>query len=240
MGLRGSQTAELVFDDCRVPAANLVGEENRGVAVVMSGLDLERVGLSFLILGMAERALELTSSTRRSRRQFGRPISDFQLVQGMVADIYAELESLRSFTYHVGAEINALGSWRSTQSCGQARRSRHLAGRSNLHGDRGQSAPGPRRRRLHLGDRDQPPLPSRQAVGDRSGHDRDPTVDHRAGASGTMMGVHATRTDVQLVVADGVATVTLARAVRAMRSTPRSRGRSAGAFWRRRVGRMSA
>jgi isovaleryl-CoA dehydrogenase len=108
MGLRGSQTAELVFDDCRVPAANLVGEENRGVAVVMSGLDLERVGLSFLILGMAERALELTVEYARSRRQFGRPISDFQLVQGMVADIYAELESLRSFTYHVGAEINAL------------------------------------------------------------------------------------------------------------------------------------
>src|ERR1700751_3936727 len=60
MGLRGSQTAELVFDDCRVPGANLVGEEHRGVAVVMSGLDLERVGLSFLILGMAERELELT------------------------------------------------------------------------------------------------------------------------------------------------------------------------------------
>ncbi len=59
MGLRGSQTAELVFQDCRVPAENLVGEENHGVAVVMSGLDMERVGLAFLILGMAERALEL-------------------------------------------------------------------------------------------------------------------------------------------------------------------------------------
>jgi isovaleryl-CoA dehydrogenase len=108
MGLRGSPTAELVFDDCRVPAENLVGEENRGVAVVMSGLDLERIGLSFLIIGMAERALELTIEYARSREQFGRSIAEFQLVQGMVADMYAELEALRSFTYHVGAEVNTL------------------------------------------------------------------------------------------------------------------------------------
>ena len=108
MGLRGSPTAELVFEDCRVPATNLVGEENRGVAVVMSGLDLERIGLAFLIVGMAERALELTIDHARSREQFGRAIAEFQLVQGMVADMYAELESLRSFTYHVGAEVNAL------------------------------------------------------------------------------------------------------------------------------------
>jgi isovaleryl-CoA dehydrogenase len=108
MGLRGSPTAELVFEDCRVPATNLVGEENRGVAVVMSGLDLERIGLAFLIVGMAERALELTIDYARSREQFGRAIAEFQLVQGMVADMYAELESLRSFTYHVGAEVTAL------------------------------------------------------------------------------------------------------------------------------------
>jgi isovaleryl-CoA dehydrogenase len=108
MGLRGSPTAELVLEDCRVPAGNLVGEENRGVAVVMSGLDLERIGLAFLIIGMAERALELTIEYARSREQFGRPIGEFQLVQGMVADIYTDLESLRSFTYHVAAEVNGL------------------------------------------------------------------------------------------------------------------------------------
>lgn len=108
MGLRGSQTAELVFQDCRVPAENLVGEENHGVAVVMSGLDMERVGLAFLILGMAERALELAVDFAGSREQFGQPIAEFQLVQGMVADIYAELESMRSFVYSVGAEVNAV------------------------------------------------------------------------------------------------------------------------------------
>lgn len=108
MGLRGSQTAELVFDECAVPAANLVGAENRGVAVVMSGLDLERIGLAFLILGMAERALELTIDYARSRRQFGHAIGHFQLVQGMVADMYTELEALRAFVYAVGAEVSAL------------------------------------------------------------------------------------------------------------------------------------
>jgi isovaleryl-CoA dehydrogenase len=109
MGLRGSQTAELVFDDCRVPAENLVGDENRGIAVVMSGLDLERIGLSFLILGMAERALELTIDHARSRRQFGRAIGEFQLVQGMIADMYTELEALRSFVYDVASEVSGLG-----------------------------------------------------------------------------------------------------------------------------------
>ena len=108
MGMRGSQTGELVFDDCEVPASSLLGEENRGVAVLMSGLDLERVGLSFLILGMAERALELTIEYARSRAQFGRAIAEFQLVQAMVADIYAELEALRSFVYAVGAEVNVV------------------------------------------------------------------------------------------------------------------------------------
>jgi isovaleryl-CoA dehydrogenase len=108
MGLRGSQTAELVFDDCRVPAENLVGEENRGVAVVMGGLDTERVGLSFLILGMAERAFDLAVEYARDRRQFGRAIAEFQLVQAHIADMYADLEALRSFTYAVAAEAGGL------------------------------------------------------------------------------------------------------------------------------------
>jgi isovaleryl-CoA dehydrogenase len=108
MGLRGTQTAELVFDNCRVPAANIVGQENGGVAVMMNGLDLERVGLSFLILGMAERAFELAVDYARARRQFGKPISDFQLIRGMVADMYTELEALRSFVYDVGAEVSAV------------------------------------------------------------------------------------------------------------------------------------
>ncbi len=108
MGLRGSQTAELVFDDCEVPADNIVGVENRGVAVVMSGLDLERIGLAFLILGMAERALELALEYARDRTQFGRRIGEFQLVQAMLADMYADVESLRAFVYAVGTEVSSM------------------------------------------------------------------------------------------------------------------------------------
>ena len=108
MGLRGSPTGELVFNDCRVPAENLVGEEDRGVAITMSGLDLERSMASFCCLGMAERCLELAIDYARTRQQFGRPIGEFQLVQGMIADMYTSIEALRSFTYQVAAEVNDL------------------------------------------------------------------------------------------------------------------------------------
>ncbi|TYR33557.1 isovaleryl-CoA dehydrogenase [Mesorhizobium microcysteis] len=99
MGYRGSQTGELVFEDCRVPAENLVGGENRGVAVVMSGLDLERAMISPLCLGIAERALELSVDYARTRRQFGKPIGSFQMVQSMLAEMYVLVEAMRSFTY---------------------------------------------------------------------------------------------------------------------------------------------
>jgi isovaleryl-CoA dehydrogenase len=108
MGLRGSQTAELVFEDCRVPSANLVGTENDGVAVVMNGLDIERIGLSFMILGMAERALQLTIEYARAREQFGQPIGSFQLVQGMVADMYTQVEALRSMALDVAIEADTV------------------------------------------------------------------------------------------------------------------------------------
>ncbi|UVC08845.1 acyl-CoA dehydrogenase family protein [Rhizobium sp. TH2] len=99
MGYRGSQTAELVFEDCRVPAENLVGGENRGVSVVMSGLDLERAMISPLCLGIAERALELSIDYAQTRQQFGKPIGSFQMVQSMLAEMYVLVETMRSFTY---------------------------------------------------------------------------------------------------------------------------------------------
>jgi isovaleryl-CoA dehydrogenase len=108
MGLRGSQTGELVFVDCRVPAENLVGDEDRGVAITMSGLDLERCFISFFCLGMAERCLELSIDYARTRKQFGRAIGEFQMIQQMIADMYTSIEALRSFTYQVAAELNEL------------------------------------------------------------------------------------------------------------------------------------
>jgi len=99
MGYRGSQTAELVFDECRVPASNLVGEENGGVAIVMSGLDLERAMIAPICLGIAERALELSIDHAVTRRQFGQTIGSFQMVQSMLADMYVAVESMRTFTW---------------------------------------------------------------------------------------------------------------------------------------------
>jgi isovaleryl-CoA dehydrogenase len=99
MGYRGSQTAELVFDDCRVPAENLVGSENSGVSIVMSGLDLERAMISPLCLGISERALELSIDYAQTRQQFGKPIGSFQMVQSMLAEMYVLVETMRSFTY---------------------------------------------------------------------------------------------------------------------------------------------
>ncbi len=109
MGFRGSQTAELVFDDCRVPAQNLVGEENRGVKVVMSGLDLERAMISPICLGIAERAFALALDYARQRKQFGRPIADFQMIQAKLAEMYTRVESMRLFTYQVLRAANVIG-----------------------------------------------------------------------------------------------------------------------------------
>jgi isovaleryl-CoA dehydrogenase len=99
MGFRGSQTAELVFEDCRVPAGNLVGKENEGVRVVMSGLDLERAMITPICLGICERALELSVEYAKTREQFGRPIGEFQMVQAKLADMYVWVETLRTFNY---------------------------------------------------------------------------------------------------------------------------------------------
>lgn len=101
MGYRGSQTGELLFEECRVPAENLVGGENRGVSVVMSGLDLERAMISPICLGVAERALELSIDYAKTRQQFGKPIGSFQMVQSMIADMYVQVETIRTFTYRV-------------------------------------------------------------------------------------------------------------------------------------------
>ena len=99
MGHRGSPTGELVFEDCRVPPENLLGEENRGVAVMMSGLDRERAALSGLALGIARQALDLSLQYARERRQFGQPIGNFQLIQGKLADMYTHLEAARLLAY---------------------------------------------------------------------------------------------------------------------------------------------
>ncbi len=115
MGLRGSQTAELVYDEVRVPAANLIGEVDRGTAVVMNGLDRERVVIAFNALGIAERALEISVAFAQDRHQFDRPIGTNQLIAGQIADMYVELEALRSLALDVAFEVQETAHGQSAQ-----------------------------------------------------------------------------------------------------------------------------
>ncbi|WP_411504433.1 acyl-CoA dehydrogenase family protein [Brevibacillus centrosporus] len=99
MGNRGSQTGELIFDECEVPAENVLGEVNKGVKVMMSGLDIERVIVSALALGIGEGAFREAVKYAKERSQFGKPISHFQLIQAKIADMYTALEAARLLTY---------------------------------------------------------------------------------------------------------------------------------------------
>jgi isovaleryl-CoA dehydrogenase len=112
MGFRGSQTGELVFDNCRVPVDNRLGAENAGLAVVMTGLDLERATIAPICLGIAERALQLSIEHAKSRKQFGRPIAEFEMIQGKIADMYVWVETMRGFVYRVLAAVDHLGAER--------------------------------------------------------------------------------------------------------------------------------
>jgi isovaleryl-CoA dehydrogenase len=101
LGMRGSSTSELVFENCRVPAENVLGEENRGVKVLMSGLDYERVVLAGGPLGLMAAALDLVLPYVHERKQFGAPIGTFQLMQAKVADMYTQLNAARAYVYAV-------------------------------------------------------------------------------------------------------------------------------------------
>ncbi len=107
LGMRGSGTCELLFDDCVVPAANLLGSENGGVRVLMSGLDYERVVLAGGSLGLMAAALDLVLPYVRERRQFGQPIGTFELMQGKLADMYAALNASRAYVYSVARACDA-------------------------------------------------------------------------------------------------------------------------------------
>jgi isovaleryl-CoA dehydrogenase len=101
LGMRGSNTGELVFDDCEVPFENVLGEEGKGVNVLMSGLDYERVVLSAIGVGIMHACLDHVMPYMHERKQFGRPIGDFQLMQGKIADMYAAMNSSRAYVYAV-------------------------------------------------------------------------------------------------------------------------------------------
>ncbi|MDQ7783323.1 MAG: acyl-CoA dehydrogenase family protein [Desulfomonilaceae bacterium] len=99
MGNRGSPTGEIVFEDCRVPRENVLGQVNGGVKVMMGGLDVERAFFSGEPLGIAQGAFELARQYAMQREQFGRPIADFQLIKAKLADMYTEIEAARGLVY---------------------------------------------------------------------------------------------------------------------------------------------
>jgi isovaleryl-CoA dehydrogenase len=101
MGMRGSPTAELVFNDCEVPEENVMGPVNGGVGVLMSGLDYERTVLAGIQLGIMQACLDVVVPYLRERKQFGKPIGTFQLMQAKVADMYVALNSARAYVYAV-------------------------------------------------------------------------------------------------------------------------------------------
>lgn len=106
LGMRGSNTAELIFEDCPVPAENVLGEINAGVAVLMSGLDYERAVLSGGPVGIMQACLDTVVPYVHERRQFDQPIGEFQLIQGKLADMYASTAACRAYLYEVGRALD--------------------------------------------------------------------------------------------------------------------------------------
>ena len=119
MGFRGSQTAELVFEDLLVPKENILGKENEGHKVVMSGLDFERATIAPISVGIAERALEISVDYAKSRTQFNQPIANFQMIQSYLAEMYVGIETMRAL------------SWKVLSECGEVRAEE--AGRGKIH-----------------------------------------------------------------------------------------------------------
>ena len=101
LGMRGSNTAELIFEEVEVPFENVLGEEGKGVRVLMSGLDYERVVLSGIGIGIMASCLDEVMPYLASRKQFGQPIGSFQLMQGKIADMYTKMNSARAYVYEV-------------------------------------------------------------------------------------------------------------------------------------------
>ncbi|EDW69085.2 isovaleryl-CoA dehydrogenase, mitochondrial [Drosophila virilis] len=115
LGIRGSSTCELVFDNVKVPAKNVLGQENNGVYVLMSGLDYERAVLSGVSMGLMQAACDVAFEYAHERKQMGKLIGEFQLIQGKMADMYTTISSCRSYFYTVVRSLDA--GMRSSKDC---------------------------------------------------------------------------------------------------------------------------
>ena len=176
LGMRGSDTCELVFEDCEVPEENVLGEVGRGVNVLMSGLDYERVVLSAGPLGIMQACMDVVLPYVHERKQFGQAIGSFQLVQGKLADMYVTMNACKAYVYAVA------------RACDRGETTREDAAGAILFAAekatqmRARRDPAARRQRLHQRLPDGPPAARRQALRDRRRHERDPPHADRAGA----------------------------------------------------------
>ena len=167
LGMRGSDTSELVFEDCEVPEENVLGDVGRGVNVLMSGLDYERVVLAAGPLGIMQAALDVVIPYVHDRKQFGQPIGTFQLVQGKLADMYVMMNACKSYVYQVA------------KACDRGETTREDAAGAILlccgASDQGRARrdPASRRQRLYQRLRDGSSVARRQALRDRRRHERD-------------------------------------------------------------------
>lgn len=107
LGMRGSNTCELIFENCEIPQPNVLGEVNEGVRILMGGLDSERLILSGGPIGIMQAALDLVLPFVRERKQFDRPIGTFELMQGKVADMYTALQAARAYAYRVAEAFDS-------------------------------------------------------------------------------------------------------------------------------------
>ena len=176
LGMRGSDTGELVFENCEVPEENVLGEVGRGVNVLMSGLDYERAVLAAGPLGIMQACLDVVMPYVHERKQFGQPIGTFQLVQGKIADMYTTMNASRAYVYAVA------------KACDRGETTREDAAGAILYavreGDamRARRDPVARRQRLYQRLSDRPAAARRQALRDRRRHQRNPPHADRAGA----------------------------------------------------------
>ena len=176
LGMRGSDTSELVFADCELPEDNVLGAVGKGVNVLMSGLDYERVVLSAGPLGLMQAALDVALPYVRERKQFGQPIGTFQLVQGKLADMYVTMNAAKAYVYAVA------------KACDRGQTTREDAAGAILYAaERATQVsprrdPDPGRKRLHQRLSARAPLARRQALRDRRRHERDQAHADRARA----------------------------------------------------------
>ena len=168
LGMRGSNTCELVFEDCEVPAENVLGQEGRGVNVLMSGLDYERAVLAGGSLGIMAACLDVVLPYVHERKQFGQPIGEFQLMQGKLADMYTTMNAARAYVYAVAQACDR------GETHAQGRRRRDPVRERERDADGRRGDPVPRRQRLHQRLSDRPAVARRQALRDRRRHVGDP------------------------------------------------------------------